>query len=113
VRKRRAIAIFEGVSHRGVGLAAMPFQLVAVLLFTPFVRPFRWSRLLLTYGLPLIPFLLVFDGTMSMLRLYLEDDLRRLLATVADAESFEWDIGMTPTGPLPFGMLHLVGVPKP
>jgi hypothetical protein len=112
VRKRRAIAIFEGVNHRGAGLAAMPLQLPAVLLFTPFVRPFRWSRLLLTYGLPLIPFLLIFDGTMSMLRLYLEEDLRELLATVADAESFEWDIGVTPTGPLPFGALHLVGVPK-
>ena len=112
VRKRRAIAIFEGVSHRWAGLAAMPLQLPAVLLLTPFVRPLRWSRLLLTYGLPLIPFLLLFDGTMSMLRLYLEDDLRELLATVADAESFEWDVGVTPTGPLPFGALHLIGVPK-
>jgi hypothetical protein len=113
VRKRRAIAIFEGINHRGAGLAAMPLQLPAVFLLTPFVRPFRWSRLLLTYGLPLIPFLLMFDGTVSMLRLYLEDDLRELLTTVADAESFEWDIGVTPTGPLPFGALHLVGVPKP
>ena len=112
VRKRRAIAIFEGVSHRGAGLAAMPLQLPAVLLFTPFVRPFRWSRLLLTYAVPLIPFLLLFDGTISMLRLYLEDDLRELVASVAGSDSFEWDMGVTRTGPLPFGALHLVGVPK-
>ena len=112
VRKRRAIAIFEGVNRRWAGLAAMPFQLPAVLLLTPFVRPFRWSRLLLTYGLPLIPFLVLFDGTVSMLRLYLEADLRELLTTVANSECFDWDIGVTPTGGLPFGTLHLVGVPK-
>jgi hypothetical protein len=113
VRKRRAIAIFEGVNHRGAGLAAMPLQLPALWLFTPFVRPLRWSRLLLTYALPLIPALVLFDGTVSMLRLYLQDDVRDLLTTVSDWESFEWDVGFTPTGPLPFGMLHLTGVPKP
>jgi hypothetical protein len=112
VRKRRAIAVFEAVSHRAAVLAAMPLQLPAVFLLTPFVRTFRWSRLLLTYGLPLIPFLLMFDGTVSMLRLYLQDELRELIATVADSESFEWDIGVTPTGPLPVGALHLVGIPK-
>jgi hypothetical protein len=48
VRKRRAIAIFEGINHRGAGLLFMPVQLPAILLLTPFVRPFRWSRLLLT-----------------------------------------------------------------
>ena len=112
VRKRRAIAIFEGVSHRAAGLAAMPLQLPAVLLLTPFVRPFRWSRLAFTYALPMIPFLVLFDGTMSMLRLYLEDDVRELLATVPDSESFEWEIGVTPTGPIRVGALHLVGVPR-
>ena len=112
VRKRRAIAIFEGINHRGAGFAAMPLQLPAILLFTPLVRPFRWSRLLFTYGVPLIPLLVLFDGTMSMLRLYLEDDLRDLVRSVPDSESLDWDIGTTPLGPLPFGPLHLVGVPK-
>ena len=32
---------------------------------TPFVRPFRWSRLLFTYVIPLIPLLVLFDGTVS------------------------------------------------
>src|SRR5688572_23634472 len=66
VRKRCGIAVFEGVNHRAVGLAAMPLQLPAILLLTPFVKPFRWSRLMLTYALPLIPLLVLFDGTVSM-----------------------------------------------
>ena len=112
VRKRRAIAIFEGINHRGAGLAAMPLQLPAILLFTPLVRPFKWSRLLLTYAVPLIPLLVLFDGTMSMLRLYLEEDLRELVTTVPGADTFEWDIGTTRQGPLPFGPVHVIGVPK-
>ena len=113
VKKRRAIAIFEGVNHRGVGLAAMPGQLPAILFCTPFVRPFRWSRLLFTYLVPLIPFLVLFDGTMSLLRLYLDDELHELIARVPGHESFTWDVGFTPfIQGLPIGPLHLVGVPR-
>ncbi len=113
VRKRCAIAIFEGVNHRGVGLISMPFQLPAIFLCTPFVRPFRWSRLLFTYLVPLIPCLVLFDGTMSLLRLYLADELQELVASVPGHESFTWDIGYTPfVRSLPIGPMHLVGVPK-
>jgi hypothetical protein len=112
VAKRRAIVVVEGTDHRGVGLVAMPLQLPLILLLTPFVRPFRWSRLLFTYVLPLIPFLVFFDGVMSFLRLYLEDDLRELVATVPGHATFDWDIGSTPIGGMPVGLTHLVGTPK-
>jgi hypothetical protein len=112
VRKRRAVVILEGINHRGAGLLFMPLQLPAILLLTPFVRPFRWSRLALTYLVPLIPFLVLFDGTMSMLRLYLEDELRELVARVPGAETFDWDIGVSGMKPGGLGLLHLVGVPK-
>jgi len=111
VRKRRAIAIFEPTNSRAAGLAAMPLQLPAILLLTPFVRPFKWSRLALTYLPPLIPLLVLFDGTVSMLRFYLEDDLRELIPHVPDYDTFAWDIGSTRlVGP--FGITHLVGTPK-
>ena len=112
VRQRRAIGIFEGVSHRAIGLLAVPLQLPAILVLTPFVQPFRWSRLLFTYVLPLIPLLVLFDGTISMLRLYLEDDLREMVTTVPQFETFEWEIGTTSVPGLPIGLTHLVGIPK-
>ena len=111
VRKRRAIAIFEGGFSRWLVLT-MPLQLPALLIFTPFVRPFRWSRLFLTYLVPVIPFLVLFDGMVSMLRIYLPDELRELVGQVPGHETFDWDIGMT-TGRAPFGPLHLIGTPKP
>lgn len=111
VSKRRAIAIFEAISHRAVGFAGLPLQLPTILLLTPFVRPFRWSRLLLTYALPLIPGLVLFDGAMSALRVYLPDELRELVATVPDSRSFDWDIGVTPVPGVGMRLTHLVGIP--
>lgn len=111
VRKRRAIAVFEGGFSRWL-VFTMPLQLPALLLFTPFIRPFRWSRLFFTYLVPLIPFLVLFDGVVSMLRIYLPDELRELVQHVPGHETFDWDIGMTTQPGLPVGPVHLIGTPK-
>jgi hypothetical protein len=108
VAKRRPIAVFEGASPRAIGLVAMPLQLPALFLLTPLVRPFRWSRIALTYVIPLIPAMILFDGTVSFLRVYREDELRELVASVPGHEGFEWDIGSAGR----FGVSHLIGVPK-
>jgi hypothetical protein len=112
VGKRRAVAVFEGTDTRAIGLLAMPLQMPLILLLTPFVRPFRWSRLLFTYAIPLIPGLVFFDGTVSFLRLYLEDELRELVAGIPDHDRYEWDIGSTTARGIPIGLTHLVGVPR-
>src|SRR5258708_35830223 len=64
------IGIFE-ITRRApltVGLmlpwALMPF------ICTPWIRPFRWSRLLRTYLFPIIPLGFLFDGVGSSLRTY-------------------------------------------
>jgi hypothetical protein len=68
---------------------------------------------LLTYVVPLIPLLVLFDGTVSMLRLYSRDELRELVATVPGHDTFTWNIGTTRLPGLPVGLTHLVGVPRP
>jgi hypothetical protein len=113
VRKRRGIAIFEAIDKRALGLVAMPIQTFALFLLTPLVRPFRWSRLLLTYVVPLIPGIVLFDGTMSMFRIYLADELRELVSTVPGSDTFTWDIGTTPVPFSPMGITHIVGTPRP
>ena len=112
VRHRRAVAFFEGVNRRAIGLVAVYLQLPAILLLTPFVRPFRWSRLLLTYALPLIPLLILFDGTVSILRLYLEDELRELVDAVPGGEEFEWEVGAIGVGGSSIGLAYVIGVPR-
>lgn len=112
VRKRRAIAIFEAVDQRALPIALMPVQAAALFLFTPLLRPFRWSRLFFTYAMPLIPALVLFDGVMSMFRIYLAGELDELVARVPGSETFSWDIGTTAVGRLPIRITHLVGVPR-
>jgi hypothetical protein len=68
--------------------------------------------MLFTYALPLIPLLVLFDGTVSLLRLYSEDELRDLVKRVPGHERFTWDIGSTLFPGMPIGIAHLVGIPK-
>jgi hypothetical protein len=78
----------------------------------PLVRPFRWSRLMFTYVVPLIPGIVLVDGTVSFLRLYLEDELHELVRGVPGYERFEWDIGSTRAHGIPVGLTHLIGTPR-
>lgn len=112
VRKRRAIAIFEGVDRRLLPILAMPLQVALVFLLTPWVRPRKASRFALTYLVPAIPALVFFDGVMSMLRIYQPDELTELIRGVPGHEDFEWDVGTTEVRGSPLGITHLVGVPK-
>lgn len=73
-------------------LNALPLLLVSLLL-TPWVRPFRWSRLALTYVLPAIPLLYAWDGTVSALRAYTPEELLEIARSVPGAERYEWEAG--------------------
>jgi hypothetical protein len=112
IGKRRAIVVVEGTNSRALGLLAMPLQIPLMLLLTPFVPPFKWSRLFFTYLVPLIPLIVLFDGTVSFLRLYLEDELREMVASIPGHDCFEWDIGSTKSSGSPVPFLRLIGVPK-
>ena len=110
VRRREGIAIFEG-SHRGAPALLLALLLpVMVLVMTPFIRPFRWSRLLLTYLLPVVPMVCVFDYVVSCLRTYSVQELRELTKGL-EAEHYQWDVGelKSTAGPIP--VTYLVGVP--
>ena len=58
-----------------------------VLLVTPFVRPFSLARLLLTYLVPVLPLLILWDGIVSCLRTYRPDEL---LALTAGLDGHRW-----------------------
>jgi hypothetical protein len=86
-----AIGIFEGTARHPLNLLlVMPLPLL-VLLATPFIQPFRWSRLLWTYVLPAIPLGVFWDGLASMLRLYSEPELRKMTET-AKMPDYKWEI---------------------
>ena len=111
VRDRRGIAIFEAASRTPGQLMVMPLVPLAVWFLTPFIRPFRWSRLFWTYVLPVVPTAMTFDGIVSCLRIYSPGELEAM-ANEVDAGTFVWEAGVDyPPGSM-FPIPYLIGVPR-
>jgi hypothetical protein len=109
-RARQRIAVFEVTSRSALALLGILFLPLLVLLFTPFIRPFRWSRLVWTYLVPLVPLAVWFDGTVSCLRTYTAAELRDLVADLQ--QGYEWEIGTVGSAPLPSRITYLLGQPR-
>lgn len=105
------IAIFDG-GEKGIipVLGLLLFHPLAFLLFTPFMRPFRWSRILFTYIIPLIPLYTIWDGIVSILRMYTPDELKMLAHEVAH-DKYQWFSGKT-TNRFGIKASYLIGYPK-
>jgi hypothetical protein len=81
------------------------------LFYTPWIRPFRWSRLLWAYVIPLIPLVLLFDGVVSCLRSYPPHELQALVGKLTNAE-YQWQIGKFTEGNFKMPITYLIGWPK-
>ena len=91
--KRAPILVVEA-TERSVGavVGMLLFVPLLVLLLTPFVRPFSWPRLLLTYVVPLAVPLIVFDGLVSCLRSYTVAELQELTRGL-ESNGYRFHIG--------------------
>ncbi len=115
VRARAPIALVDVAASpaiRRAPLALLPLMAlpnlavltVASLVATPFVRPFKLSRLLLTYVAPAIPALFAWDGTVSALRAYELDELLSIAREVGP--DYDWSGRRTATA------LCVTGLPR-
>ena len=82
---------------------------LAILLATPFIRPFRWSHLLWTYIVPVVPIFIAWDGFVSGLRLYSTQELQELVDGLR-SNDYVWGIGRKP---FPHAVTYLIGYPRP
>jgi hypothetical protein len=93
LEKRQGIGIFEYTERNfwiwGLPLIFTPFY---IWLTTPFMRPFRWSRLLWTYLLPVVPLMAVCDGFVSCLRTYSPLELEEMVR-ILDVPEYVWETG--------------------
>ena len=111
VAKEAGIGVFECAERSLLMLFLVAIATpIRVLVVTPFIRPFRWSRLLWTYLIPVIPVVLWFDSIVSVLRVYSVEELRDLTVGL---NSCRWDIGRVRSRRLPITVTYLVGVPGP
>lgn len=112
VEDREAIAIFESVARHPLALLSMLFVPFMALLLVPFLRPFRWSWIPLTYLVPVIPFFIFWDGFVSCLRCYSQDELRAMTANLT-SNDYQWEIGGLDIPGAPFQGLYAIGAPTP
>ncbi|MFN0102609.1 MAG: hypothetical protein ACKV2U_11030 [Bryobacteraceae bacterium] len=107
--KAAPIALFE-VTHRSPRyIFAMLFSPLTVMILTPVIRPFSWSRLLFTYLIPLVPLVVTWDGIVSCLRTYTVAELRSM--TMEIPGNHRWDVGeVKGKGLLP--LTYLFGLPQ-
>lgn len=104
------IAVFEATPREWNVLFIMLLVPLMVWLSTPFIRPFRWSRLFLTYVIPAIPLVALFDGIVSALRTYDRGELAALAHESDPTGQFTWEIGLA--GRAPVSMVYMIGTPK-
>ena|SRR5271168_2277961 len=108
VDARESICVFE-IPQRSASTIAITFAFVFLLFVcTPWIRPFRWSRLLWTYLVPIVPVVLLFDGIVSCFRTYAPQELREMIGKLNGVE-YQWETGeaggMTP-------VTYLIGYPR-
>lgn len=111
VENRAAIGFFDGGEKSIFAiLGLMLIHPLAFLVFTPFFKPFKISRLFFTYIIPLIPIYTVWDGVVSILRMYRPTELLKMAEEI-QADEYIWTCGKTKNR---FGIqaAYLIGYPK-
>jgi len=107
-RARQPIGIFELTSPSLLHALFSPIIVLVVMLATPFIGPFSLGRLFWTFIIPVVPLATWWDGMVSNLPVYSDDELRALVAQI-DAPGYTWEIARIPSGP--FKVPYLLGYP--
>jgi len=110
VAAHSGIGIFDGGNKNLLAiLAILLVHPIVFFFFTPFFRPFRFSSLLFTYIIPVIPFCTVWDGIVSIISLYEPNELLQIAKEV-EPNSYYWSSGKKKSK-FGFEVTFLVGYP--
>src|ERR1700733_626211 len=102
------IGVFEMTKRAPWTMALMIPWALMPLFFTPWIRPFCWSRLFWTYVVPVIPFVFLFDGVISCLRTYRPEELRAMVQTLTE-NRHTWEIGEQSGAAGEMAITYLIG----
>ncbi|MEM7390892.1 MAG: hypothetical protein AAF492_00985, partial [Verrucomicrobiota bacterium] len=90
IRSEVPIVIFEAQRRDMEHVIRFSLSPIAVLLLTPFIRPFSIPRLFFTYLIPLVPLIVLWDGVVSVLRTYTNEELEGMARSVDVNHRFLW-----------------------
>jgi hypothetical protein len=109
VRSGEGFAMAEVTSPTPRAFATILLMPVFVWLLTPRMRPFHWSRLFLTYLLPLIPLVVLWDGIVSCFRTRSPEEL---LTLTTNLPRYDWHAGYARGQRIWLAPVYLIGKPK-
>jgi hypothetical protein len=105
------IVVFDGGDRNiWMMLLIIIFHPVALVLFTPFIKPFRWSRIFFTYLIPLIPIGAIWDGLVSIHNLYKPSELLALTENSVK-HPYYWGTGKV-RNKFGLSIVYLLGIPE-
>ncbi|MDJ0695413.1 hypothetical protein [Mastigocoleus sp. MO_188.B34] len=113
VKNQAAICIFESTQRRWQNLVLNTFvSPLTVLFLTPLIKPFNWIRFFWAYMTPVVVLSYVWDGFVSNLRTYSEQDLKEIVNSVV-SDGYHWDIGkIYPPHMKSLPITYLIGYPE-
>lgn len=92
VAQQQPIVIMELMRRSALDLGVLVFTPLLVWVLTPWIRPFSWRRLTLTYLVPVAPLIILWDSLISTLRCWRPDELLAL-AREAGGAGYQWHAG--------------------
>ena len=112
IKKNMPIGIFDSGDKNILTILGIIFVHPIIFFFaTPFIKPFRWNRIIFTYFIPIIPLCTVWDGIVSILRLYSPKMLLKLAKEADENEHFYWESGKVKNNK-GFKIVYLTGIPN-
>ncbi len=111
VQKRCGIALVELTQRSALSMLQITLGTATQLVVTPFIKPFRWSRLFYTYALPIVPLCTLWDGIVSCLRVYEPDELRDLVSGLPESD-YRREYGRLRVPKMPTELTYLIGTPS-
>jgi hypothetical protein len=109
VRSGDGFAMAEVTSRTLRAFATLMLMPLFVWILTPRIRPLRWSRMLLTYLIPLIPLVVWWDGMVSCCRTRTPQEL---LALTTGFPQYEWRAGYARGRGTWLAPVYLIAEPK-
>jgi hypothetical protein len=86
------IGVFEITERKPASLMTLLVAPITCLIFSLFLRPFRFSRFFWTYIIPVIPLLYTWDGLVSNLRSYTKEEWLDMTKDLKN-NNFSWMTG--------------------
>ncbi|MFZ1751411.1 MAG: hypothetical protein WAU01_14525 [Saprospiraceae bacterium] len=106
-----SVAVLEGNNDSLWQVVGMTiFVPLTVIISSPFVQPFRITRLIFTYLIPILPIVTMLDGFLALFKLYNPNDLNELVSNIP-VKSYVWKSGKADNG-RGGKIIYLMGYPE-